>query len=400
MHLLSESPAMPHPPAIKPERPWFSSGPTAKRPGWTAQALSTAPTGRSNRSKVTIGRLKQALELTRELLEIPADYHVFFMPGSDTGAFEAAMWNLLGPRKVQLLAFENFGKLWATDATEHLKLDAEVLSAPYGQLPDLSEIDPEADLVFPWNGTTSGVKVPDGDFLKGHQGLVLCDATSAAFSMVLPWEKLDVITFSFQKALGGEAGIGALILSPKAVERLNTYESGRPIPKVLRLKKKGVADEAVLAGDAINTFSFLIIEDFLDALRWGVREGGLEALVARSQRNAEALFHWVEKTPWIDFVAEAPETRSTTSVCLKFVAPEILAQPAEAQAKLASRIGSLLDMEGVAYDITAYRAAPPGLRIWCGSTVEADDIEALLPWLEWGYHEALAALKTDGAITA
>lgn len=386
-------------PAIKPERPWFSSGPTAKRPGWSVQALESAPVGRSNRSKATVGRLRQALELTREILGIPAEYQVSFTPGSDTGAFEAAMWNLLGPRKVQLLAFESFGQLWANDATEHLKLDAEVLSAPYGQLPDLSRIDPQADLVFPWNGTTSGVKVPNSDFINGHQGLVLCDATSAAFSMNLPWEKLDVITFSFQKALGGEAGIGALILSPKAVERLNAYDSGRPIPKVLRLKKKGEADMAILGGDAINTFSFLIIEDYLDALRWGAREGGLEALVARSEANAEALFQWVEKTPWIDFVAEAPETRSTTSVCLKFVAPDIQAQPSEVQAKLAAKVGSLLDIEGVAYDVTGYRAAPPGLRIWCGSTVETDDIEALLPWLEWGYAEAVAALKADGTIT-
>ncbi|MEM9963982.1 MAG: phosphoserine transaminase [Asticcacaulis sp.] len=386
-------------PAIKPERPWFSSGPTAKRPGWSVQALESAPVGRSNRSKATVGRLRQALELTREILGIPAEYQVFFTPGSDTGAFEAAMWNLLGPSKVQLLAFESFGQLWANDATEHLKLDAEVLSAPYGQLPDLSRIDPQADLVFPWNGTTSGVRVPNSDFINGHQGLVLCDATSAAFSMNLPWEKLDVITFSFQKALGGEAGIGALILSPKAVERLNSYNSGRPIPKVLRLKKKGEADMAILGGDAINTFSFLIIEDYLDALRWGAREGGLEALVARSEANAEALFQWVEKTPWIDFVAEVPETRSTTSVCLKFVAPEIQAQPSEVQAKLAAKVGSLLDIEGVAYDVTGYRAAPPGLRIWCGSTVETDDIEALLPWLEWGYAEAVAALKADGTIT-
>ncbi|MFT4091508.1 MAG: phosphoserine transaminase [Asticcacaulis sp.] len=386
-------------PAIKPERPWFSSGPTAKRPGWSVQALESAPVGRSNRSKATVGRLRQSLDLTREILGIPSNYQVFFTPGSDTGAFEAAMWNLLGPRKVQLLAFESFGQLWANDATEHLKLDAEVLSAPYGQLPDLSRIDPQADLVFPWNGTTSGVKVPNSDFLNGHQGLVLCDATSAAFSMNLPWEKLDVITFSFQKALGGEAGIGAMILSPKAVERLNSYDSGRPIPKVLRLKKKDSADMAILGGDAINTFSFLIIEDYLDALRWGQREGGLEALVSRSERNAEALFQWVEKTAWIDFVAEVPETRSTTSVCLKFVAPEMQAQPSEVQAKLAAKVGSLLDIEGVAYDVTGYRAAPPGLRIWCGSTVETDDIEALLPWLEWGYAEAVAALKADGTIT-
>nr|WP_031230350.1 phosphoserine transaminase [Asticcacaulis sp. YBE204] len=385
-------------PATTPERPWFSSGPTAKRPGWTPQALSGAPVGRSNRSKVTVGRIRQALDMTREILGIPADYKLFMMPGSDTGAFEAAMWNLLGPRKVQLLAFENFGQLWADDATQHLKLDCEVLSAPYGQLPDLSQIDPAADLVFPWNGTTSGVKVPNADFLEGHQGLVLCDATSAAFCMDLPWDKLDVATFSFQKALGGEAGIGVLVLSPKAIERLNTFDSGRPIPKVLRLKKKDVADPAIMGGDAINTFSFLVIEDYLDALRWGQREGGLDGLIGRCERNAQVLFDWIEKTEWVDFVAEVPETRSTTSVCLKFTDPAIGVQPADVQAKLATKVGTLLELEGVAFDVTGYRAAPPGLRLWCGCTVEADDIEALLPWLEWAYAAAVEALKGEGVL--
>ncbi|WAC47080.1 phosphoserine transaminase [Asticcacaulis sp. SL142] len=372
------------------ERPWFSSGPTAKRPGWTPQALSAAPVGRSNRSKVTVGRIKEALELTRDILGIPADYQVFMTPASDTGAFEAAMWNLLGLRKVQVVAFENFGQLWADDAVKHLKLDAEVLSAPYGQLPDLSRIDPEADLIFPWNGTTSGVKVPDAAFISDdHQGLVLCDATSAAFCMDLPWEKLDVTTFSFQKALGGEAGIGVLILSPKAVERLNTFDPGRAIPKVIRLRKGDAADMTILGGDAINTYSFLVIEDYLDALKWGLREGGLEGLIARCEQNFTYLREWVEATPWIDFVAEKVETRSTTSVCLKFVDPAIVGQPAEVQAKLASKVNALLEGEGVAYDITGYRAAPPGLRIWCGCTVDADDICALLPWLEWAYAEAL-----------
>jgi phosphoserine aminotransferase len=383
-------------PATIPERPWFSSGPTAKRPGWTPEALSGAPVGRSNRSKVTVGRIRQALDMTREILRIPADYQVFMVPGSDTGAFEAAMWNLLGARKVQLLAFENFGQLWADDATKHLKLDAEVLSAPYGELPDLTQIDPQADLVFPWNGTTSGVRVPNSDFLNGHaaadSGLVLCDATSAAFCMDLPWDKLDVATFSFQKALGGEAGIGVLILSPKAVERLNSFDSGRAIPKVLRLKKGNAADAAILGGDAINTFSFLVIEDYLDALRWAQREGGLDGLIQRCDEAAGALFDWVEKTPWIDFVAVDKATRSTTSVCLKFVDPAIQALPAEAQAKLAARVGSLLELEGVAFDITGYRAAPPGLRVWCGCTVEAEDVEALLPWLEWAYAAAVAEL--------
>ncbi len=379
----------PNKPARAPERPWFSSGPTAKRPGWTVEALSGAPVGRSNRSKVTVGRIQQALELTRSILQIPANYQVFMTPGSDTGAFEAAMWNLLGPHKVQLLSFESFGQLWADDAVEHLKLDAEVLSAPYGQLPDLSRIDPDADLVFPWNGTTSGVRLTDSDFLKGHKGLVLCDATSAAFCMELPWALLDVATFSFQKALGGEAGIGVMVLSPRAVERLNSFDSGRPIPKVLRLKKKGAADPAILGGDAINTFSFMVVEDFLDALRWASLEGGLEGLINRCNRNFDVLREWVEVTPWIDFVAEVPAQRSTTSVCMKFVAPEVMSQPAEVQAKLASKIGSLLEIEGVAFDVTGYRAAPPGLRVWCGCTVEADDICALLPWLEWAYAQAV-----------
>ncbi|WP_040409740.1 phosphoserine transaminase [Asticcacaulis sp. AC402] len=387
-------------PARAPERPWFSSGPTCKRPGWSVQALSGAPVGRSNRSKVTVARINQALDLTRSILQIPSGYQVFMTPGSDTGAFEAAMWNLLGARKVQLLAFESFGQLWADDATQHLKLDAEVLSAPYGRLPDLSQIDPQADLVFPWNGTTSGVRLTDGDFLKGHDGLVLCDATSAAFCMELPWQNLDVATFSFQKALGGEAGIGVLVLSPRAVERLNTFDSGRPIPKVLRLKKGDKADTSILGGDAINTYSFLVVEDYLDALRWASLEGGLEGLIERCNRNFRTLREWVEATDWIDFVAEVEAQRSTTSVCLKFAAPDITGRPAEFQAKLAAKIGSILEIEGVAFDVTGYRAAPPGLRIWCGCTVEADDIDALLPWLEWAYAQALEALNAEGFANA
>ena len=389
---------MPNPPAkpaLMPERPWFSSGPTAKRPGWTAQGLSGAAVGRSNRSRAAVGRLNQAIELTRSLLEIPEDYKVFVMPGSDTGAFEAAMWNLLGPRKVQVMAFESFGQLWADDAVAHLGLDAEVLGAPYGGLPDLDRIDPLADLVFPWNGTTSGVRLADGDFLDGHYGLVLCDATSAAFCMELPWPRLDVVTFSFQKALGGEAGFGVLVMSPRAVERLDGFESGRPIPKVLRLKSNGAADLKILGGDAVNTYSFLVIEDYLDALRWGVREGGLAALIERCNRNARALAHWVEATSWIDFVAEDAATRSTTSVCLKFTDPAVTQQPAETQAKLAARIGSLLEKEGVAFDITAYRNAPPGLRIWCGCTVDVRDIELLTPWLDWAYVQAIQDLMAE-----
>lgn len=386
----------PKKPPRAPERPWFSSGPTSKRPGWSVEALAGAPVGRSNRSKATVGRLNQALDLTRSILQIPDNYRVLMMPGSDTGAFEAAMWNLLGPRKVQLLAFESFGQLWADDAVNHLKLDAEVLDAPYGQLPDLSRIDPAADLVFPWNGTTSGVRVPNGDFLKGHEGLVLCDATSAAFCMELPWKDLDVVTFSFQKALGGEAGIGVLVLSPRAVERLNTFDSGRPMPKVLRLKAKGQSDEKILGGDAINTFSFLIIEDYLDALRWAIREGGLEALMARCDRAFAEIEEWVGRTAWVDFVAERPEQRSNTSVCLKFIDPAVTALAPEVQAKLASKVGAVLEAEGVAYDVVGYRNAPPGLRVWCGCTVDPDDVAALTGWLDWAYAEALAALRAEG----
>jgi phosphoserine aminotransferase len=318
------------------------------------------------------------------------------MPGSDTGAFEAALWNLLGPRPVQVIAYENFGQLWAEDTLNHLKIDAELLDAPYGRLPDLSRVRPDADVVFPWNGTTSGVRVPDASWIADdRQGLTLCDATSAAFCMELPWSKLDVSSFSFQKALGGEAGIGVLVLSPRAVERLNGFESGRPIPKVLRLKKKGQADASILDGDAINTFSFLVVEDYLDALRWAQAQGGLEALIARCDRNFEELREWVEASPWIDFVAEKPEWRSTTSVCLKFVDPAVAALPGDIQAKLAAKVGSLLDAEGVAYDVTGYRAAPPGLRVWCGCTVDADDICALLPWLEWAYTHAVATVMAD-----
>ncbi len=388
-------------PARSPERPWFSSGPTAKRPGWTPEVLRSAPVGRSNRSKITVGRINQALELTRSTLGIPSDYKVFMMPGSDTGAFEAALWNLLGPRPVQVIAYENFGQLWAEDTLNHLKIDAELLDAPYGRLPDLSRVRPDADVVFPWNGTTSGVRVPDASWIADdREGLVLCDATSAAFCMELPWAKLDVASFSFQKALGGEAGIGVLVLSPRAIERLNTFDSGRPIPKVLRLKKKGQADASILEGDAINTYSFLVVEDYLDALRWADAQGGLEALIGRCERNFEELREWVEATSWIDFVAEKPEWRSTTSVCLKFVDPAVAALPTDVQAKLAAKVGSLLDGEGVAYDVTGYRAAPPGLRIWCGCTVDADDVSALLPWLEWAYTHALATVMADASPAA
>jgi phosphoserine aminotransferase len=377
-------------PARRPQRPYFSSGPTAKRPDWSAQAIASAPLGRSNRSSITVARLQLALQLTRDLLKVPENFKVFMVPGSDTGAFEAAMWNLLGPRKVQVMAFESFGQLWADDANKHLKLGAEILSAPYGRLPDLTRIDKNADLVFPWNGTTSGVRMPNADFIAAdHQGLIMCDATSAAFCMAMPLEKFDVTTFSFQKALGGEAGLGIIILSPKAVERLDSFIPDRALPKVIRLTKDGKSDTTILDGDAINTYSFMVIEDYIDALRWGLREGGVEGLTQRCDRNFSFLEAWVEATPWIDFVAEDKATRSTTSVCLKFVDPEITTKGKEAQSALARKIGRLLEAQEVAFDIVGYRLAPPGLRIWCGCTVDADDVCALLPWLDWAYGHAV-----------
>ncbi len=377
-------------PVRYPERPWFSSGPTAKRPGWSLDALSSARLGRSNRSTSTVGRLNEALDLTRDILQVPDDYAVTFVPGSDTGAFEAALWNLLGPRPVQVLSFENFSQLWATDTRDHLGINPEILSAPYGALPDLGQINPEADLVFAWNGTTAGVKVPNGDFIAADRGgLTLCDATSATFSMDLPWDKLDVVTFSFQKALGGEAGIGALILSPRAVARLDSHTPSWPIPKVLRLKKGDKADRAILAGDAINTYSFLVIEDYIDALRWAGRIGGLDALIGRTEANAAVLEDWIERTPWIDYLAVDPATRSTTSVCLTFTDPIVTARSAEDQAAFVKAFCTLLEREQAAFDISGYRAAPPGLRIWCGCTVDAEDLRALTPWLEWAWSQML-----------
>lgn len=376
-------------PSRRPERPWFSSGPTAKRPGWTPEALSGALIGRGIRSAPVLARIEQSLQLTREILGVPEDYLAILTPGSDTGAVETAMWNLLGARPVQLLAFENFGRQWATDATEHLKLDAEVLSAPYGALPDLSRVRPDADLVFPWNGTTSGARVPDASFIAAdRQGLAICDATSAAFAMPLDWEKLDVVTFSFQKALGGEAGIGVLILSPRAVERLETFDPGRPIPKVMRLRKGQGADQAILGGVLINTYSLLVIEDYLDSLRWAARVGGLPELIRRTRESYSVLEGWVRKTPWIEFLVAEPAHRSETSVCLRFTQ-----LPAGAEAAFVKRFCGLVEREGVAYDLSGHREAPAGLRVWCGCTVEPDDVAALLPWLDWAYAEASAELE-------
>lgn len=385
---------LPQKPATRPARPDFSSGPCAKRPGWTPEGLKDAVLGRSHRSKPGKARLKAAIDLTREVLQVPDDFLVGIVAGSDTGAVEMALWSLLGPKPVQVLAFESFGKDWAIDAEKQLKLkDLEILSAPYGKLPDLTKVRPDADLVFTWNGTTSGVRVPNADFIAADRtGLAICDATSAAFAQDLDWAKLDVVTFSWQKALGGEGAHGVLILGPRAVERLETHTPAWPMPKLFRLTKGGKVMRDVFEGATINTPSMLCVEDCLDALHWGKDLGGLSAMKARADANFAAVAAWVDKTPWIDFLAEDAATRSNTSVCLKVVDAEIAALPAEAQAAFASRLAALVDKEGAAYDIGHYRDAPPGLRVWCGCTVDAADVEALTPWLDWAYATAKAEL--------
>ncbi|OJU09868.1 MAG: phosphoserine aminotransferase, partial [Caulobacterales bacterium 68-7] len=359
-------------PAMRPARPEFSSGPCAKRPGWTPENLSNAVLGRSHRSKLGKGRLKDAIDRTREVLGVPADYLIGIVPGSDTGAMEMAMWSLLGPRPVQLLAFESFGKDWVTDVTKQLKLaDVEVLDAPYGKLPDTSKVRADADVIFTWNGTTSGVRVPNADFIAAdREGLTICDATSAAFAQDLDWAKLDVVTFSWQKALGGEAAHGVLILSPRAVARLESYTPAWPMPKLFRMTKGGKVTLDLFEGATINTPSMLCVEDYLDALRWATSIGGLAELKARADRNTGALAEWVAKTDWVDFLAESAEIRSNTSVCLKVVDPKITGLSADAQADFAKKLAAKLEKEGVALDVGGYRDAPPGLRIWCGATVE------------------------------
>jgi phosphoserine aminotransferase len=382
-------------PSRRPERPWFSSGPTVKRPGWTPEAaLGSALIGRGIRAPAVLARLSQAIDLTREVLKVPADYALTFLPGSDTGAMEAAMWTLLGPRKVQALAYENFGRVWAADLLQHLDVEAEALEAPYGQMPDLSRVDPEADLVFVWNGTTSGVRVPSADFISAQRGgLTICDATSAAFAMPLDWAKLDVTTFSFQKALGGEAGIGAMALSPRALERLNTFTPARPVPKVIRIQKDGAPDPEIIGGYPVNTYSMLTIEDWMDGLRWASRMGGLEALIRRTGENFAVLSTWVERTPWIEFLAKDPAIRSETSVVLEFTDPAVRDLPSEGRAAFGAKVSALLEREGVGFDLNSHRSAPPGLRIWCGCTVERDDVEALIPWMEWAYHSVASELQ-------
>lgn len=382
---------MPGKPNAKPERPWFSSGPTAKRPGWSSQAIPHELLGRGIRAPEVVERFAHGLRLTRELLQVPADWRLVYVPGSDTGAVEAALWSMLGERQVQVLAFENFGQVWATDVRDHLNLEPEVLTAPWGEFPDVSRVDPAKDLIFPWNGTTSGVKAPGGDWIASdREGLVICDATSAAFAMPLPWDRLDVVTFSFQKALGGEAGLGVAALSPRAIDRLDRYTPPRPIPKVLRLRNDGGFDAALASGSMINTFSVWTIEDWIDGVEWGLAIGGLRALIARTDANAAALDDWVRRTDWIDYLAGDPDTRSTTSVCLKFVDARVEAMDESGRQALVKRMKGLVEQERAAFDIESHRNAPAGLRIWCGCTVETADIEALTPWLEWAFETAMA----------
>jgi phosphoserine aminotransferase len=382
-------------PAMRPARPEFSSGPCAKRPGWAPENLSNAVLGRSHRSKLGKARLKEAIDRTRAVLQVPDEYLVGIVPGSDTGAVEMALWSMLGPRPVQLLAFESFGKDWVTDVVKQLKLPAEVLDAPYGKLPDLTKVRKDADLVFTWNGTTSGVRVPNADFIAAdREGVVICDATSAAFAQALDWAKLDVVTFSWQKALGGEGAHGVLILSPRAVARLESHTPAWPMPKLFRMTKAGKLNADIFEGSTINTPSMLCVEDAIDALKWAEAIGGLTEMQRRADANLAIIAEWVARTPWVDFLAEDPATRSNTSVCLKVTDPRVTALPADAQADFAKKLASVLEKEGVALDIGGYRDAPPGLRIWCGATVETSDLDALTPWLDWGFASLAADLQT------
>src|SRR5919198_164830 len=381
-------------PASRPAVPHFSSGPCAKRPGWSLQALTDAALGRSHRSKIGKAKLKRAIDLTREVLEVPADYRIGIVPASDTGAVEMALWSLLGARPVTLLAWESFGEGWVTDVVKELKLkDVTTLKSGYGELPDLAKVDPASDVVFTWNGTTSGVRVPNGDWIAaGRTGLTICDATSACFAQALDWPKLDVVTFSWQKALGGEAAHGMLILSPRAVARLESYTPAWPLPKIFRMTKGGKVNRGIFEGETINTPSMLCVEDYLDTLGWAKSVGGLKGLIARADANTKIIADWVARTPWVEFLAKDPALRSNTSVCLKVVDPSVAKLSADAQAAFVKSIAAALEREGVAYDIDAYRDAPPGLRIWCGSTVERADVEALTFWLDWAFAKSKDAL--------
>jgi phosphoserine aminotransferase len=394
-------------PNVRPNNPSFSSGPCAKHPGWSLAALRGAFLGRSHRSKPGKNKLREVIERSRQVLGVPADYRIGIVPASDTGAVEMAMWSLLGQRGVDVLAWESFGQGWVTDITKQLKLkDVRVLQADYGELPDLGTTDPERDIVFTWNGTTSGVRIPDGDWIAADRdGLTICDATSAAFAMDLPWDKLDVTTYSWQKVLGGEAQHGMLILSPPAVQRLESYAPPWPMPKIFRLTKGGKLIEGIFEGETINTPSMLAVEDALDGLQWAETQGGLQGLIRRSEANFAAIDAWVEATPWVAFLARDPKCRSSTSVCLTIVDPWFLALDASVRAAAAKRVAALLEAEGAAYDVGAYRDAPPGFRVWAGGTVETADLAALFPWLDWAYQMTKSemtkgALSGSGAVNA
>ena len=386
-------------PDLRPHNPRFSSGPCAKRPGWTLDALSGAMLGRSHRAKDPKAKIAEVIERSKAILGLPADWRLGIVPASDTGAVEMALWSMLGARGVDILAWESFSKDWATDVTKQLKLaDARVIQAGYGKLPDLTQVDPARDLVFVWNGTTSGVRLANADFISdAREGLAICDATSAAFAMDLPYDKLDVVTWSWQKVLGGEAAHGMLALSPRAVARLESHKPAWPMPKIFRMTKDGKLNEGIFRGETINTPSMLCVEDALDGLRWADCIGGLKGLIARSEANLAAVASWVERTPWVAFLAEDAATRSCTSICLTFVAPWFTALDADGQAAAAKKLSSMLEKEGVALDAAAYRDAPPGLRIWGGATVETADIEALLPWIDWAFAQVEAEQKKVAA---
>lgn len=386
-------------PAARPKSAHFSSGPCAKRPGWTPEILKNALVGRSHRSKEGKARLVEAIELHRKILGIPADYRIGIVPASDTGAVEMALWSLLGPRGVDVLAWESFGSGWGGDISKELKLkDVRTLKAGYGDIPDLKQVDWTRDVVFTWNGTTSGVKVPNGDWIADNrEGLSICDATSAVFAMDLPWSKLDVTTWSWQKATGGEAAHGMIVLSPRAVQRLETYTPAWPLPKIFRMAKDGKLIEGIFKGETINTPSMLCVEDIIDALKWGESVGGLKGMIARSEANLKAIADWAVRTDWVGFLADDPTVRSNTSICLKVVDPWFTALGPKDQEAAAKQIASLLEKEGVALDIGAYRDAPPGLRIWGGATVETADVAALCPWLDWAFAEVKATYKPAAA---
>lgn len=382
-------------PSVKPKNPRFSCGPTTKHPGWTWDALKDACVGRSHRSKEAKAKLKQVIELTRETLKLPPEYKIAICAASDTGAVEMVMWSLLGARPVDAFAWEAFGKDWVTDVVRELKIPGSRSFVPaYGVLPDLKQANPAHDIVFTWNGTAAGVRVPDADWISdSREGLTICDATSAIYAMPLPWHKLDVITYSWQKVLGGEGQHGMVILGPRAIQRLETHAPSWPIPKIYRMTKKGKVNEALFEGEVINTPSMICVEDVLDALKWVKSIGGAEATIARTNANYKAISEWVEKTPWIDYLAVDPNTRSTTSVCLVYKDPEYLALSEEGRAAFAKRVSALLEKEGVALDAAAYRDAPPGLRFWVGGTVETADVAQTMPWVEWAFATAKSELR-------